>query len=142
MLWRSFCDSTAGSLSTLELEDIMIDSESFLLLFNRVYFENNPVQTSDYTEPCIFLSSFAIVWLIRWFLIYIAESESETKKASVCAFEHTVELRLRTPVYNVCTDEKFIGHRFENGHFPVSRVANSHISSNSLYRRGLSAHCL
>ena len=29
MLWRGFCDSTAGSLSTLELEDIMIDSEFF-----------------------------------------------------------------------------------------------------------------
>ena len=66
---------------------------SFLLLLNRVYFENNSVQISDYTEPCIFLSSFAIVWLIRWFVIYIAESESATKKTSICAFEHTVEPR-------------------------------------------------
>ncbi|XP_073229504.1 uncharacterized protein C3orf26 homolog [Porites lutea] len=31
VLWRSFCDSTAGSLSTLELEDIMIDSSCCLL---------------------------------------------------------------------------------------------------------------
>lgn len=132
MLWRSFCDSTAGSLSTLELEDIMIDSEFFCYCLTLFTFENNPAQISDYREPCIFLSSFATVWLIRWFVIYIGESDSETKKTSVWAFEHTVEPRLRTPVYNVCTDEKFIGHRFENGHFPVSRVTNSHISSTSL----------
>ena len=25
LLWTSFCDCTAGSLSTLELEDVMID---------------------------------------------------------------------------------------------------------------------
>lgn len=108
---------------------------SFLLLFNPVYFENNPAQISDYREPCIFLSSFAIVWLIRWFVIYIGESDSETKKTSVCAFEHTVDPRLRTPVYNVCTDEKFIGHRFENGHFPVSRVKLPYILNLALKTR-------
>ena len=66
---------------------------SFLLLFNPVYFENNPAQISDYREPCIFLSSFAIVWLIRWLVIYIVDRESETKKGSICVFEHTVEPR-------------------------------------------------
>jgi len=25
LLWTTFCDTTAGSLSTLELEDVMID---------------------------------------------------------------------------------------------------------------------
>lgn len=66
---------------------------SFLLLFKRVYFETNSVQISDYTEPCIFLSRFAIVWLIRWLVIYIADRESETKKRRICVFEHTVEPR-------------------------------------------------
>lgn len=39
LLWTTFCDCTAGSLSTLELEDVMIDGNGKMLNLLKVYYK-------------------------------------------------------------------------------------------------------